>query len=95
MDLALGFSTAEDIRHHELEEIDWFEDEYVVISHTRRTALTLADYLAARHLVVTPWNEKAGGVGFTSAGIRLYPADSAQKPPQCLARRLLWRKAIC
>ncbi|MGG7924721.1 LysR family transcriptional regulator [Klebsiella aerogenes] len=60
VDLALGFSTAEDIRHHELEEIDWFEDEYVVISHTRRTALTLADYLAARHLVVTPWNEKQG-----------------------------------
>ncbi|MRT48944.1 MULTISPECIES: LysR family transcriptional regulator [unclassified Raoultella] len=60
VDLALGFSTADDIRHPELDELSWFEDEYVVISNTRRTALTLEDYLAARHLVVTPWNEKLG-----------------------------------
>jgi DNA-binding transcriptional LysR family regulator len=51
---------SDDIRHPELEEIDWFEDEYVVISNARRTRLTLEDYLAARHLVVTPWNEKQG-----------------------------------
>jgi hypothetical protein len=56
---ALG-SALDDIRHPELEEIDWFEDEYVVISNARRTRLTLEDYLAARHLVVTPWNEKQG-----------------------------------
>lgn len=60
VDLALGFSTQDDIRHPELEEIDWFEDEYVVIGNARRTRLTLEDYLAARHLVVTPWNEKQG-----------------------------------
>ncbi|MEH5668041.1 LysR family transcriptional regulator [Enterobacter cloacae] len=60
VDLALGFSTAEEIRHPELEEISWFEDEYVVISNASRTRLTLEDYLAARHLVVTPWNEKQG-----------------------------------
>ena len=60
VDLALGFSTQDDIRHPELEEIDWFEDEYVVISNARRTRLTLEEYLAARHLVVTPWNEKQG-----------------------------------
>ncbi|ADO47051.1 LysR family transcriptional regulator [[Enterobacter] lignolyticus] len=60
VDLALGFSTPDDIRHPELEEIGWFEDEYVVISNTDRTQLTLKDYLAARHLVVTPWNEKQG-----------------------------------
>ena len=54
VDLALGFSTAEEIRHPELEEISWFEDEYVVISNASRTRLTLEDYLAARHLVVTP-----------------------------------------
>ena len=29
-------------------------------SNTSRTRLTLEDYLAARHLVVTPWNEKQG-----------------------------------
>ena len=58
--MALGFSTIEDRRYPELEEISWFEDEYVVISNASRSALTLEDYLAARHLVVTPWNEKQG-----------------------------------
>ena len=42
----------------ELEEIGWFEDEYAVFSNASRTRLTLEDY--ARHLVVTPWNEKQG-----------------------------------
>ena len=60
VDLALGFSTSHDIHYSELEEISWFEDEYVVISNLNRTQLTLEDYLAARHLVVTPWNEKRG-----------------------------------
>ncbi|EJO9051899.1 LysR family transcriptional regulator [Cronobacter sakazakii] len=60
MDLALGFSAPEDIRRPELEEINWLEDDYVVISNARRAQLTLEDYLAARHLVVTPWNEKQG-----------------------------------
>ncbi|EKY3231504.1 LysR family transcriptional regulator [Cronobacter malonaticus] len=60
MDLALGFSAPEEIRHPELDEIAWLEDDYVVISNARRAQLTLEDYLAARHLVVTPWNEKQG-----------------------------------
>lgn len=60
MDLALGFSAPEDIRHPELDEINWLEDDYVVISNASRAQLTLEDYLAARHLVVTPWNEKQG-----------------------------------
>ncbi|EOI5721573.1 LysR family transcriptional regulator [Cronobacter dublinensis] len=60
MDLALGFSAPKDIRHPELEEISWLEDDYVVISNARRTGLTLEEYLAARHLVVTPWNEERG-----------------------------------
>ncbi|PQV86166.1 LysR family transcriptional regulator [Cronobacter sakazakii] len=60
MDLALGFSTPEDIRHAELDEINWLEDDYVVISSARRAQLTFEDYLAARHVVVTPWNEKQG-----------------------------------
>jgi len=60
IDLALGFSAPDDAVHAELDEIVWFEDEYVVISNSQRTRLTLADYLAASHLVVTPWNEKQG-----------------------------------
>lgn len=60
VDLALGFSASDDIQYNELEEITWFKDEYVAISNTSRTRLTLEDYLDARHLVVTPWNEKQG-----------------------------------
>lgn len=60
IDLALGFSAHGDVEQPELDEISWFDDEYVVISHLSRTQLTLDDYLAARHVVVTPWNEKQG-----------------------------------
>ncbi|ELY2470272.1 LysR family transcriptional regulator [Cronobacter sakazakii] len=60
MGLALGFSAPEDIRHPELDEINWLEDDYVVISSARRAQLTFEDYLAARDVVVTPWNEKQG-----------------------------------
>lgn len=60
IDLALGFSAPEDAEAPELEAIDWYRDEYVVISNAARQRLTLEDYLAARHLVVTPWNEKQG-----------------------------------
>ncbi|MDZ7278378.1 LysR family transcriptional regulator [Pantoea eucrina] len=58
VDLALGFSTPDEIPHPEREEITWLQDDYVVISNPHRTQLTLDDYLAARHVVVTPWNEK-------------------------------------
>ncbi|MDP1249935.1 LysR family transcriptional regulator, partial [Klebsiella pneumoniae] len=46
--------------HPELDEICWLKDDYVAISHASRSRLTLADYLAAQHLVVTPWNESQG-----------------------------------
>ncbi len=60
VDLALGFSAPDDPTQPELDEICWLEDEYVVISNNARTQLTLETYLAARHLVVTPWNERQG-----------------------------------
>lgn len=60
VDLALGFNAQGEMEHPELDTIHWFEDRYVVISHAGRSQLTLKDYLAARHLVVTPWNEKQG-----------------------------------
>lgn len=94
VDLALGFSTAEEIRHPELEEISWFEDEYVVISNASRTRLTLEDYLAARHLVVTPgMRSRACWIyGWRSWAI---PGTLQSKPRQCSAHRLSLRKAIC
>lgn len=60
IDLALSFSEPDEIRDPDLEEINLFSDEFVVISNTRRLTLTLDEYLSAGHLVVTPWNEKKG-----------------------------------
>ena len=60
VDLALGFSALNEAEHPELDEICWLKDDYVAISHASRSRLTLADYLAAQHLVVTPWNESQG-----------------------------------
>lgn len=60
VDLALGFSALNEAEHPELDEICWLKDDYVAISHVGRSRLTLADYLAAQHLVVTPWNESQG-----------------------------------
>lgn len=94
VDLALGFSTIEDRRYPELEEISWFEDEYVVISNASRSALTLEDYLAARHLVVTPWNEKQG-CWICSWNAWVIPDTLRSKPRLCSAPRLLLQKAIC
>ncbi|EME8412931.1 TPA: LysR family transcriptional regulator [Klebsiella oxytoca] len=60
VDLALGFSALNEAEHPELDEIRWLQDDYVAMSNERRNRLTLADYLAAQHLVVTPWNESQG-----------------------------------
>lgn len=60
IDLALGFSEPEEPEHAELEEVELFSDEFVVIGNAQRKSLNLDDYLSARHLVVTPWNERQG-----------------------------------
>lgn len=57
VDLALGFNALNQHEHPDLEVINWQTDEYVVISNIDRPQLSFSDYLAARHLVVTPWNE--------------------------------------
>lgn len=60
VDLALGFNAINEHEHPDLDVINWLIDEYVIISNINRLQLTLSDYLAARHLVVTPWNETQG-----------------------------------
>ncbi|WP_312692461.1 LysR substrate-binding domain-containing protein [Kosakonia sp.] len=84
VDLALGFSAEEDERHPELDEINWCADEYVAISHLARKTLTLAEYLAARHLVITPWNE-AQGVLDTQLARMGYTRQIAIKTPSMLS----------
>lgn len=64
LDLALGYSVPDEQPYDEIEEIDWLEDEYVVISNLPISQLTLDDYLKARHLVVTPWNEARGVIDY-------------------------------
>jgi len=60
VDLALSFSEPDEVKHPDLDEIDLFSDQFVVISNGNRESLSLDEYLAAGHLVVTPWNEKKG-----------------------------------
>lgn len=68
IDFALGFTEAAQIENKEIEEVDWIEDHYVVISppgYLSNDTLTLEEYLRARHLVVTPWNEARGVVDYS------------------------------
>lgn len=64
IDMALSFSEPDGMYHPDLEETDLFSDEFIVIANARRSSLNLDDYLAAGHLVVTPWNEKQGLLDF-------------------------------
>ncbi|KAF1051521.1 MAG: PCP degradation transcriptional activation protein [Stenotrophomonas maltophilia] len=64
IDFALGFSELEDSLPADVRTHDWAPDHYLVIArhdHPRiGTQLSEAAYLAERHLVVTPWNERLG-----------------------------------
>ncbi|WP_249168393.1 LysR family transcriptional regulator [Erwinia sp. E602] len=60
VDLALSFSEPDDVKHQDLDEVQLFSDEFVVIGNVNRQSMTLEDYLSAGHLVVTPWNERQG-----------------------------------
>lgn len=60
IDMALSFSEPDGMHHPDLEETDLFSDEFIVVSNVQRSSLSLEEYLAAGHLVVTPWNEKQG-----------------------------------
>jgi DNA-binding transcriptional LysR family regulator len=49
-----------------VESADWFSDEYVVIASTQhptiKRKLSLEQYAAARHVVVTPWSDTRGSI---------------------------------
>lgn len=66
IDFSLGYEEDEAPLPAGIESADWLSDDYVVIASKRhpsiRRKLTFAQYLAARHVVVTPWNEKRGSV---------------------------------
>ena len=63
---ALGFSDENDNQESGLESLDCLADDYVVAvrkGHPRiKKKLSLAQYLAERHVVVTPWNAEGSVV---------------------------------
>ena len=88
IDFALGY--VEDIAEPAagIESFDWLEDRYVAIASRGhpgiRDRLSLAQYLAARHVVVTPWDETRGGIdrALERQGLR---RDVALQLPSVLA----------
>lgn len=66
VDFALGYAEEVVDPTPGIESFDWLKDEYVVIASKNhdeiRGALTLEQYLAARHVVVTPWNDTSGTI---------------------------------
>ncbi|GAB2914655.1 LysR substrate-binding domain-containing protein [Paraburkholderia jirisanensis] len=71
-----------------LESLDCFDDDYVVAvrnGHQRiRKKLSLAQYLAERHVVVTPWNTEQGIIDAALASSGL-TRDVAVKLPSVMA----------
>jgi len=59
---ALGFADEDGAQQSSLESLDCFVDDYVVVVRSRhrriRKKLSLAQYLAERHVVVVPWNSE-------------------------------------
>ncbi|MBY0241811.1 MAG: LysR family transcriptional regulator [Burkholderiaceae bacterium] len=64
IDFCIGYEEDPIVPAPGIESFDWLSDDYVVIAArghpTIRDGITLAQYLAARHAVVTPWNEASG-----------------------------------
>ncbi|MGB1239600.1 MAG: LysR family transcriptional regulator [Pseudomonadales bacterium] len=53
--------------------LHWFEDDYLCLrstEHTLKNPLTLDDYLACEHVLVTPWNEPRGVVDLGLSKLR-------------------------
>jgi DNA-binding transcriptional LysR family regulator len=64
----LGYTEGDSPLPSGIEDSDWFSDQYAVIArrnHPRiRDTLSLDDYLAERHVVVTPWNDTRGVIDY-------------------------------
>jgi DNA-binding transcriptional LysR family regulator len=66
IDFALGYEEEALPLPAGVESSDWFSDEYVVIASRQHPSigrkLSLAQYLAAQHVVVTPWDDARGSI---------------------------------
>ncbi len=84
IDFSLGYGGDGEMLPAGVEALDWFSDDYVVIAsrnHPRiQGRITLEDYLAARHVVVTPWNESRGDIDYVLDGLSLQRTVAVQLP---------------
>ncbi|WP_414447993.1 LysR family transcriptional regulator [Burkholderia sp. 22PA0099] len=66
IDFALGYEEEALALPAGVESVDGFSDDYVVIASrqhpTIRRKLSMAQYLAAQHVVVTPWDDSRGAI---------------------------------
>ncbi len=84
IDFALGYGEEQTPLPVGMEEFDWLQDDYVAIASKKhssiRRKLTLAVYLKARHVVVTPWNESRGVIDYVLDGMALQRQVAVQLP---------------
>lgn len=89
IDFALGYDEERLALPAGIEDFDWLQDEYVVIASQQhsliREKLTLAQYLNARHAIVTPWNENRGVIDFVLDGLSLQREVVMQLPTVMVA----------
>lgn len=68
LDFAPGYHEETSAVAPGIENFDWFADDCVAIASERRPPirrrLSVAQHRAARHVVVTPWSETRGVIGY-------------------------------
>lgn len=98
LDFALGYHEDGAPPVPGIEELDWFSDDYVVIASARHPALgstlSLEAYLAARHVVVTPWNEARGAIDLVLDSLGLAREVAVQLPSVLAAPFLIADSAL-
>ncbi|MCV2368896.1 LysR family transcriptional regulator [Roseateles oligotrophus] len=66
VDFSIGYTMLTSETPPDIQADDWFTDRYVVITRKGHPAcsqgLSLETYLAAKHVVVTPWNHARGEI---------------------------------
>lgn len=98
IDFALGYEEGSVEPTPGIESFDWLVDDYVVIasrSHPSiRDELSLEQYLAARHVVVTPWNEATSSIGRVLDRLGLQRNVAVQLPSLLAAPFIVARSSL-
>jgi len=98
IDFALGYTEELTMLPSGVESFDWFSDDYVVIASrhhpTIRNKLSLAQYVSARHVVVTPWNETRGSIDYVLDKLNLRRDVAVQLPTLLAAPFIIAHSAL-